>query len=144
MRKSFIRAVIRLIRVCRVFKQNFARGQYWSYDLKELGQYYNNYLDLMAYWRDVLGDRFIEIDYEDTVAELEPQARKLIEYVDLPWDEKCLQPHKQKRAVLTASKTQVTKPIYKTSVKSWKKYEKQLQPLIDELASGPAKELLDL
>ena len=126
------------------FKQNFARGQYWSYNLQELGQYYNLYLDLMAYWREHLGDRFIEIDYEDTVNDLEKQARHLIDYVELPWDEKCLKPHKQKRAVLTASKTQVTQPVYKTSVKSWQKYETQLQPLIDELSSGPAKELLDI
>ena len=126
------------------FKQNFARGQYWSYDMKELGEFYNAYLDLMAYWRDVIGDKFIEVDYEDTVNNLEPQARKLIEYVDLQWDDACLEPHKQKRAVLTASKQQVTKPVYKTSVKAWKKYEKQLAPLIDELQSGPAKDLLDL
>ena len=125
------------------FKQNFARGQYWSYDLKELGEYCNDYVELMAYWRDVLGDRFIEIDYEDTVGEFEKQARNLIDYVDLPWDDACLQPHKQKRTVLTASKMQVIKPVYKTSVKSWKKYEKQLAPLIDELSSGAAKALLD-
>lgn len=126
------------------YKQSFARGQYWSYDLEDLGRYYNSYLDLMAYWRDILGDKFIEIDYEKTVDEFEPQARMLIDYVDLPWDDACLSPHKQKRAVLTASKQQVTKPIYKTSVKAWKRYEKQLQPLIDTLSSGPAKDLLDL
>ena len=126
------------------FKQNFARGQYWSYDLKELGSYYNEYLDMMAYWREVIPEKFIEVDYETTVNDFEPQARKLIDHVDLPWDDACLEPHKQKRAVLTASKQQVTKPIYKTSVKAWKRYEKQLEPLIDELQSGPAKELLDL
>ena len=126
------------------YKQNFARGQYWSYNMKELGQYYNDYLDLMAYWRDVLGDKFIEINYEDTVSDLEKQARMLIDYVDLPWDDACLEPHKLKRAVLTASKQQVTQPVYKTSVKSWKKYEKYLGPLFDELQSGPAKDLLDL
>ncbi len=125
------------------FKQNFARGQYWSYDLKELGEYYNNYLDLMAYWRAVLGDRFIEIDYEETVGQFEDQARHLIDYVGLPWDDACLEPHKQKRAVLTASKMQVTKPVYKTSVKAWERYEKQLEPLIEELRSGAAAALLD-
>ena len=126
------------------YKQNFARGQYWSYNLEELGRYYNDYLDLMAYWREVLGDRFIEIDYEETVSDLEKQARMLIDYVDLPWDDACLEPHKQKRAVLTASKQQVTQPVYKTSVKSWQKYEKYLGPLIEELQSGSAKDLLDL
>ena len=126
------------------FKQNFARGQYWSYNLAELGEYYNLYLDLMAHWEEVLGDRFISIDYEETVNDLEPQARMLIDYIGLPWDDACLEPHKQKRAVLTASKMQVTKPVYKTSVKSWQRYEKQLQPLIDSLSQGSAKDLLDL
>ena len=126
------------------YKQNFARGQYWSYNMEELGTYYNEYLDLMAYWREVLKDRFIEIDYETTVSELEKQARMLIDYVELPWNEACLEPHKQKRAVLTASKTQVIQPVYKSSMKGWKRYEKQLQPLIDSLSKGPAKDLLDL
>ncbi|MCB1530414.1 MAG: tetratricopeptide repeat protein [Rhodospirillales bacterium] len=125
------------------YKQNFARGQYWSYNLEELADYYNDYLNLMSYWREVLPDKFIEIDYEDTVNTLEDQARKLIEYVDLPWDDACLEPHKQKRAVLTASKTQVIKPVYKTSVKAWARYEEELQPLIDRLMKGPAKELLE-
>ncbi len=126
------------------YKQNFARGQYWSYDLEELADYYNMYVDLMEHWRTYLGDRFIEIDYEETVSNFESQARKLIDYVDLPWDDACLEPHKQKRAVLTASKMQVIKPVYKTSVKSWERYGDELQPLIKRLESGPAKELLDI
>ena len=126
------------------YKQNFARGQYWSYDLEELADYYNMYLELMEHWRAVLKDRFIEIDYEETVNDIESQARRLIDHVDLPWDDACLEPHKQKRAVLTASKMQVIKPVYKTSVKSWERYADQLQPLIKRLEMGPAKELLDL
>ena len=124
------------------FKQSFARGQYWSYDLEELGQYYNEYLELMQHWRDLYPDAFIDVEYEKTVGELEPQARGLVDYVGLPWDEACLQPHKQKRTVLTASKTQVTKPIYKTSVKSWMRYEKQLEPLIKSLEQGVAKRFM--
>ncbi len=126
------------------YKQNFARGQYWSYRLEELGEYYNMYLDLMEYWRGTLGDRFLEIDYEGTVGELETQARRLIDYIDLPWDDACLEPHKQKRAILTASKMQVIKPVYKTSVRAWERYADDLKPLIDTLKSGPAKALLDL
>lgn len=124
------------------FKQSFARGQYWSYELEELGQYYNQYFELMRHWRDVCPDAFIEIEYEKTVGEFETQSRALIDYVDLPWDEACLKPHKQKRTVLTASKTQVTKPIYQTSVKSWMRYEKQLEPLVKVLEKGAAKGLL--
>ncbi|MCB1532177.1 MAG: tetratricopeptide repeat protein [Alphaproteobacteria bacterium] len=126
------------------YKQIFARGQYWSYTLEELADYYNLYLGLMEHWREVLGDRFIEIDYEDTVGELEPQARKLIAYIDMPWDDACLEPHKQKRAVLTASKMQVIKPVYKTSVRAWERYSEELQPLIKGLEKGPAKAFLDL
>jgi tetratricopeptide (TPR) repeat protein len=115
------------------FKQNFARGHYYSYDLEDLAEHYLLYLDLMEHWRKVCPDKFIEIDYEDTVSDLETQARKLIDYIGLPWNDACLKPHKQKRAVLTASKTQVIKPIYKTSVKSWERYEKNLKPLIKGL-----------
>ena len=97
---------------------------------------------MMDHWRKFLGDRFIEIDYEDTVSNTEEQARKLIDYIDLPWDDACLEPHKQKRAILTASKTQVTKPIYNTSVKSWERYSDELKPLIKILESGAAKHLL--
>lgn len=125
------------------FKQNFARGQYWSYDLEELADYYNMYLEMMEHWRDVIGDRFIEVDYEDTVSDLENQARRMIDFIGLEWNEACLTPHKQKRAVLTASKMQVIKPVYKSSVKSWQKYETQLQPLINGLKSGKAKDLID-
>ncbi len=124
------------------FKQSFARGQYWSYDLEELGRYYNEYLALMEHWREMCEDRFIDVDYETTVGDFETQARMMIDYVGLPWDEACLKPHKQKRTVLTASKMQVTKPIYTSSVKSWQRYEKQLEPLFAALQKGPAKALL--
>jgi len=115
------------------YKQNFARGQYWSYNLEEMAEQYKLYLDLMSYWRKVLPGRFLEIDYEETVNNFEEQARKLIDYVDLPWDKACLKPHKQKRSVMTASKSQVIKPVYKTSVKAWHRYKKQLEPLIKGL-----------
>ncbi|MEM9470129.1 MAG: tetratricopeptide repeat protein [Pseudomonadota bacterium] len=113
------------------YKQNFMVGQYWSYNLKELGEEYLRYLDLMEYWHEHLPGKILDINYEDTVNDLETQARKLIDYVGLEWNEACLEPHKQKRAVLTASKAQVTKPVYKSSVEKWKRYEEQLQPLYE-------------
>jgi tetratricopeptide (TPR) repeat protein len=115
------------------YKQLFARGHEWSYNLEKMANHYHLYMDLMAYWREHLGDRFIEINYEDTVTDFENQARKLIDYVGLEWDDACLEPHKQKRTVLTASKAQVIKPVYKSSVSGWKRYEKQLEPLAKEL-----------
>lgn len=115
------------------YKQNFARGQYWSYNLEEMAGAYERYASLMAYWREVLPGRFMEIDYEETVSNFEDSARKLIDFAGLEWDEACLKPHKQKRSVLTASKAQVTKPVYQTSVDKWKRYEKELQPLVAKL-----------
>lgn len=112
------------------YKQNFAMGHYWSYDLEWAARHYTHYADLMDYWRETLPGEFLEVDYEETVADLETQARKLIDYVGLEWNDACLEPHKQKRAVLTASKNQVIQPVYKSSVEAWKRYEKQLEPMI--------------
>lgn len=116
------------------FKQNFSKGHYWSYSFDEMAEFYQEYEKMMAYWREVLPDRFIEIDYEDTVNNPENQARKLIDYIGLEWNDACLEPHKKQRPVLTASRSQVTKPVYTTSVEKWRKYEKELQPLIKKLA----------
>lgn len=115
------------------YKQNFARGQYWSYDLEELAAEYKRYQGMMDHWKSVMPDRFLEIEYEETVNNFEEQARRLIDYVGLEWNDACLRPHEQDRPVLTASKGQVTRPVYKTSVMKWKKYEKHLQPLVKAL-----------
>lgn len=115
------------------YKQLFARGHDWSYELEAMAEHYELYMDLMAHWRENLPGKILEINYEDTVENFENQARKLIDFVGLEWDDACLSPHKQKRAILTASKGQVSKPIYKTSVQGWKRYEEQLQPLAQPL-----------
>ncbi|MEM7679713.1 MAG: sulfotransferase [Pseudomonadota bacterium] len=120
------------------YKQNFAVGHYWSYDLEALGDHYLSYQAMMEYYREEFDGRFLEINYEDTVGDLENQARKLIDYVGLEWDDACLEPHKQKRTVLTASKAQVTKKVYKTSVEKWRRYEKHLQPLVRKLLPDQA------
>lgn len=117
------------------YKQFFARGHYWSYNLDDLAEHYKLYSEVMDHWRETLPEgRFLEINYEDTVNDLETQARKLIDFIGLEWDEACLTPHKSKRAILTASKGQVRKPVYKTSVEAWKRYEEQLAPLAEALA----------
>ncbi len=108
------------------YKQLFARGQYWSYNLEEMAAHYKHYATTMEHWRNVAPDKFIEIKYEDTVNNFEEQARMLIDYVGLEWDDACLTPHKTKRTILTASKGQVRKPIYKTSIEAWRRYEEQL------------------
>ncbi len=111
-----------------------------SYDLGELGRYYGKYRELMEYWETVLPEGFLTtVDYEDVVADTEKQAKRLIKFLGLPWDPKCVDFHKSDRPVKTASVAQVRKPIYKTSVKRWKKYGAGLQPLVDAIDSKPAQ-----
>jgi len=115
----------------RIFKHN---NQPHSYDLKEIGLYYRNYHRLMQHWKKVLPkDSFYEINYEDIVADTECEARALIKYCGLDWSDNCLNFHKTKRSIRTASVTQVRQPIYTTSVERWKSYEEHLVPLFDAL-----------
>ena len=111
-----------------------------SYDLSELGRYYAKYRELMEHWEKVLPEGFMTtVVYEDVVADTEKEARRLIEFLGLPWNEKCVDFHKSDRPVKTASVAQVRKPIYKTSVQRWKKYGGGLQPLVDAIGGKPAK-----
>jgi tetratricopeptide (TPR) repeat protein len=105
-----------------------------SYDLGELGRYYGKYRELMEHWEKVLPEGFMTtVVYEDVVADTEKEARRLIEFLGLAWDEKCVDFHKSDRPVKTASVAQVRRPIYKTSVQRWKKYGAGLQPLVDAI-----------
>jgi tetratricopeptide (TPR) repeat protein len=111
-----------------------------SYDLGELGRYYGKYRELMEHWHKVLPKGFLTtVVYEDVVADTEKEARRLIEFLGLPWNDKCVEFHKSDRPVKTASVAQVRKPIYKTSVKRWKKYGAGLQPLVDAIEGNAAK-----
>lgn len=116
------------------FTRLFNKSQHQSYDLRELGRHYRDYLDIMAHWRAVLpAGSFYEIQYEDLVANQEDESRKLIAYCGLEWSDACLNPHKTERNVKTASVTQVRQPVYTSSVERWRVYEKFLGPLLDEL-----------
>jgi Flp pilus assembly protein TadD len=111
-----------------------------SYDLGELGRYYGKYRELMEHWEKVLPKGFLTtVNYEDVVADTEKEAKRLIEFLGLPWDPKCVDFHKSDRPVKTASVAQVRKPIYKTSVKRWKKYGDGLQPLVDAIEGKSEK-----
>ena len=111
-----------------------------SYDLGELGRYYGKYREVMEYWEKVLPEGFMTtVVYEDVVADTEKEAKRLIEFLGLPWNEKCVDFHKSDRPVKTASVAQVRKPIYKTSVQRWKKYGPGLQPLVDAIGGESAK-----
>ena len=110
-----------------------------SYDLGELGRYYREYDALMAHWEKVLPAGTMKVmEYEKTVANLEQEAKGLIEFLGLEWDDKVLDFHASKRPVKTASVAQVRKPIYNSSVERWKRYGDGLQPLVEAIEGRSA------
>ena len=118
------------------YARKFSRGQPFAYDLRELGTYARAYGRLADHWRDVLPpDCLLEVNYEDVVADLEGQARRLIAFCGLGWDDACLDFHQKARTVRTASVNQVRQPIYGASVRRWKAYERHLGPLIEALGA---------
>ncbi len=116
--------------------QDFHSHHPYIYNLKHLGQVYNEYLRVMKHWKKVLSIPVLEVDYEELVGNQEVISRKMIEFCDLEWEEACLNFHKNKRLTLTASYDQVRKPIYKKSVQRWKNYESHIGELIKEIQSG--------
>ena len=105
----------------------------YSRNLETLGLYYREYSRLMDHWRRVLPIKFIDVDYEKLTADFENEARRLITFLDLPWDPACLSFHESTSAVRTFSRNQIRNPIYQSSIGRWRRYEKQLQPLITAL-----------
>lgn len=116
-----------------IFFQTFGGKHAYAYDLGNIGHHYKCYEKLMSHWHSVFPGRILDISYEDTISDPEYWSRKLIEHVELEWDDACLAPHKLERTVKTASQWQVRQPIYKTSVERWKNYERHLGPLIEAL-----------
>ncbi|MGQ0741353.1 MAG: tetratricopeptide repeat protein [Alphaproteobacteria bacterium] len=105
-----------------------------SYDLRELGRYYRKYMDIMEYWRRTLPPGvMMDVVYEDVVEQGETKAREIVDFLGLPWNDKCLEFHRSERAVKTASVAQVRKPLYKTSVERWRRYGDLLKPLVDAI-----------
>jgi tetratricopeptide (TPR) repeat protein len=117
------------------FKQHFARGQAFSYDLADMGRYYADYVALMAHIDAVLPGRVHRVVYEDMVADTEAQVRALLDYCGLPFDPRCLRFFENDRPVRTASSEQVRQPIYRDGVDQWRHFEPWLGPLKDAL--GP-------
>ena len=120
------------------FAQRFRRDNVgYAYELGELGRQYRLYRDLMAHWRRILPPGgMLEVRYENLVENLEAEARRIVEFCRLPWDARCLDFHQTDRTVRTASVTQVRRPIYRTSLQRWRRYEKHLAPLIAALGDG--------
>ncbi len=121
------------------FTKLFEGALDFSYDLAELGRYYRAYQQLMDHWRQVLPEgTMLELDYEAVVADLEGQARRLLDYCGLEWDPACLAFHQTQRPVRTASAAQVRQPIYRSSVGRWQPYRHLLAPLLEALEMDPA------
>ena len=116
------------------YSKHFAGEQLFAYRLDELGAFHRAYQALMDSLRKVLPpDRFLEVDYENVVDDLEGEARRLISFVDMPWDDACLSFYKTRRIVRTASVSQVRQPIYATSKGRWRRHAAYLGPLLDAL-----------
>ncbi len=117
------------------FKQHFARGQTFTYDLAELGAYYRCYVELMAHFDAVLPGRVHRVLYERMVDDTEKEVRRLLEYCGLPFEEGCLRFHENERAVRTASSEQVRVPIYRAGLEHWRHFEPWLGPLKSSLGN---------
>jgi tetratricopeptide (TPR) repeat protein len=112
-----------------MYKQLFTDIYQFSYSLEELGRYFIAHQALMNHWTEVLGERLHVVRYEDLVNDTEATARKLLEYCGLPWQDQCLEFHRNRQASTTASASQVREAVYSSSVGKWRAYEKQLEPL---------------
>ena len=108
------------------YRHLFAQGKTQTYDLNELAEYYLQYDQLMAYWNKMLPGRILTVQYEDVVANIEQQARRMLEFCELPWEDDCLNFFENRRQVNTASAEQVRLPVYTDAVDFWKNYESQL------------------
>jgi tetratricopeptide (TPR) repeat protein len=116
------------------FTKLFAGELPFTYDLAELGRYYRAYARLMAYWGTVLPQgAMLEMQYEELVTDFPVQARRLIAYCGLEWDERCSAFHETERPVTTSSAAQVRQPLYRDSMGAWLPYKDMLRPLLDEL-----------
>jgi tetratricopeptide (TPR) repeat protein len=117
------------------YKQLFGEGQEFSYSLTDIGNYYRQYVKLMAHWDEVLPGFVLRVQYEDVVEDIETQVRRILEFCELPFESACVDFYKTKRSIRTPSAEQVRQPIYKSGLDQWRNYDEWLDPLRDAL--GP-------
>jgi tetratricopeptide (TPR) repeat protein len=118
------------------FKQLFARGQEFTYQLEDIARYYRTYLELMRHWDRVLPGRVLRIHYEDVVEDLETNVRRLLDYCGLGFESGCIEFHRTARNVQTASAEQVRRPIYREGLEQWRHFEPWLAPLRESLGDA--------
>ena len=122
------------------FKQLYANGHHFSYNLEDIGRYYRHYVEMMEHWDQVLPGRVLRVQHEDVIDDLEGSVRRILDYCDLPFEQACVEFHKTDRRVHTASSEQVRRPINRDGVGRWRAYEEWLEPLKLGLASRPPAE----
>jgi hypothetical protein len=118
------------------WKQHFARGQTFSYDLGDIGRYYRDYVGLMAAYEAAAPGSVHRVIYEAMVADTEGEVRRLLAFLDLPFEPACLEFWKTDRAVRTASSEQVRRPIFTDGIDQWTHFEPWLGPLAAALGSA--------
>ena len=116
------------------YRQLFAKGQTFTYDLTEIGEYYLQYQRMMDHWAEALPGQVLTVQYEDVVADFEAQVRRLLDFCGLPWEDACLRFYESERPVRTPSSEQVRQPIYDRSVGHWQNYAAHLDELITVIA----------
>ena len=121
------------------FKQHFAQGQSFTYDLEDLGRYYRCYLALMDHWDRVLPGRVMHLQYEALVRDPDTHIRRLLEHCGLPYEQACANFHETRRPVRTASAEQVRQPLYSSGIGYWKHFENELEPLRRALGDSLAR-----
>jgi hypothetical protein len=115
------------------YKQLFAKGQDFTYDMTELAVYYRKYHETMQHWHRVLPGKVLDVHYEETVIDIETQVRRILAHCGLPFEEACVRFHETDRPVKTASSEQVRQPIYTRALGYWRHYEKHLEVWQEEL-----------
>ena len=118
------------------FKQLFAEGQEFTYGLAEIGTYYRDYVALMDHWDKVLPGKVLRVQYEEVVADLDTQVRRILDHCGLEFESSCINFYENERSVRTPSSEQVRQPIYQTGVEQWKNFEGHLDPLKAALGSA--------
>jgi len=119
------------------YKQLFAEGQEFSYDLNDIGHYYQAYEKLMSHWDRVLPGQILRVQHEDLLDDLEGQVRRILDYCGLEFDAKCLTFYKTKRVIKTPSSEQVRQPLYRSAMEQWRSYQEHLGPLFKALGREP-------
>lgn len=119
-----------------MYKQVFTWAYPFSYSLDSLGRYYVAHDRLAQHWRTLLGDRLIEVEYETLVADQEGQTRLLLDRLGLPFEQACLQFDQNQAPSTTASSVQVRERVHTGSVRRWKRYDRHLQPLREQLEAA--------